>query len=126
MGGVIHWQCGKCQRVVKIREVHFRTGPLRCVCGFVVESWGDAIAGIGTERPKERAKQSLPTEILDAIEPEAQAHGMLLGDAIAAMTAAIGIPACGGCGKRKEWLNKAHQWVRSFFTERDPPAGDPR
>jgi hypothetical protein len=36
----------------------------------------------------------------------------LLGDRIAALTAAIGIPTCGGCELRKEWLNRAHAWLR--------------
>lgn len=36
----------------------------------------------------------------------------LLGNRIAAMTAAIGIPACGGCTARKNWLNQAHAWLR--------------
>lgn len=37
----------------------------------------------------------------------------LFGNRIKAMTEAIGIPACGGCNARAEWLNKAHQWLRA-------------
>ena len=48
--------------------------------------------------PVQPSVPNVPGKILQAIEPAAQSHGMLLGDAIAAMTAAIGIPACGGCG----------------------------
>lgn len=36
----------------------------------------------------------------------------LIGNRIAALTTALGIPPCGGCGKRKEWLNKAHALLR--------------
>lgn len=36
----------------------------------------------------------------------------LLGNRIAALTAALGIPPCCGCEKRKTWLNRAHQWIR--------------
>lgn len=36
----------------------------------------------------------------------------LLGNRIKAMTAAIGIPTCGGCEKRRQWLNAAHAWWR--------------
>lgn len=36
----------------------------------------------------------------------------LLGNRIAALTAAIGWPPCGGCTKRKNWLNAAHDWLR--------------
>lgn len=37
----------------------------------------------------------------------------LLGNRIAALTSAIGIPPCGSCNKRKAWLNKAHEWIRA-------------
>lgn len=38
----------------------------------------------------------------------------LLGERIKALTDAIGLPECGGCKKRREWINKAHAWVLSF------------
>ena len=39
----------------------------------------------------------------------------LIGERIAAMTKALGIVPCGGCNKRREWLNRAHQWLRDQF-----------
>lgn len=36
----------------------------------------------------------------------------LIGNRIAALIAAIGIPTCGGCEVRKDWLNRAHVWLR--------------
>jgi hypothetical protein len=36
----------------------------------------------------------------------------LLGNRIKALTDALGIPPCGGCEKRRQWLNKAHAWLR--------------
>ena len=36
----------------------------------------------------------------------------LIGNRIAALTAAIGIPHCGGCEARRQWLNKAHEWLK--------------
>ena len=36
----------------------------------------------------------------------------LIGNRIAALTAALGIPPCGGCDRRREWMNKAHLWLR--------------
>ncbi len=36
----------------------------------------------------------------------------LIGNRIAALTSALGIPPCGSCGARQEWLNKAHEWLR--------------
>ena len=47
----------------------------------------------------------LPDELIAA-------HGPLAGDVIAALTKAIGIPPCGACEKRRQWLNQAHQWLR--------------
>jgi hypothetical protein len=38
----------------------------------------------------------------------------LLGNRIAELTTALGIPPCGGCEKRKAWINKAHAWLRSL------------
>ena len=37
----------------------------------------------------------------------------LIGNRLAALTTAIGIPPCGGCGQRQEWLNRAHLWLRA-------------
>src|SRR5687768_8983687 len=36
----------------------------------------------------------------------------LIGNRIAALTTAIGIPPCAGCETRKTWMNKAHAWLR--------------
>jgi hypothetical protein len=36
----------------------------------------------------------------------------LLGNRIAALTAAIGLPPCSGCSGRQKWLNAAHKWLR--------------
>lgn len=38
----------------------------------------------------------------------------LIGNRIAAMTEALGIPPCGGCDKRRKWMNRAHAWLRSL------------
>lgn len=49
----------------------------------------------------------------------------LLGNRIAALTSAIGFPPCGGCTARKNWLNKAHAWLRGDLTAiTQPPAQD--
>lgn len=36
----------------------------------------------------------------------------LIGNRISALTTALGIPPCDSCGRRKEWLNKAHSFLR--------------
>lgn len=36
----------------------------------------------------------------------------LLGNRIEALTKAIGIPPCGGCADRRDWLNRAHASLR--------------
>lgn len=38
----------------------------------------------------------------------------LIGNRIKALTTALGVPPCQGCGERAEWLNKAHLWLRSL------------
>lgn len=43
------------------------------------------------------------------------ADSTLLGDRIAALTKALGIPHCGGCEARRQWLNKAHEFIRNGF-----------
>lgn len=36
----------------------------------------------------------------------------LIGNRVAEMLKAIGIPPCSGCGARQSWMNRAHQWLR--------------
>lgn len=36
----------------------------------------------------------------------------LLGNRLEAMFKQIGIPPCEACGKRRDWINNAHQWLR--------------
>jgi hypothetical protein len=48
-------------------------------------------------------------EITAAVE----SSGQHVGDWIAALTKSLGIPTCGGCEKRKEWLNSAHAAIES-------------
>jgi hypothetical protein len=55
---------------------------------------------------------------------EAAAGGKLLGDWIADLTTAIGIPPCGGCEKRKAWLNAAHAWLLGIAPS-DPASNPP-
>ena len=42
--------------------------------------------------------------------------GLLAGDIVATVTAAFGIPPCGGCEKRRQWMNRVHQWIRDQIT----------
>lgn len=34
-----------------------------------------------------------------------------LGDVVAGATGAVGIPPCGGCGRRRNWLNERVQLI---------------
>jgi len=60
--------------------------------------------------------QDIPKEIYAAIEVQAESHGMLVGDAIAAMTKAVGIQPCVRCERWRQYLNKAHAWIASYFS----------
>lgn len=42
----------------------------------------------------------------------------LLGNRIKSLTEAVGIPMCGRCDKRRQWLNAAHEWLRSRLASR--------
>lgn len=36
-----------------------------------------------------------------------------LGDAVSALTHSLGIKECGGCAKRREWLNRMWRWSQA-------------
>lgn len=79
-------------------------------CEAYRQAWAKQVQ---RQRPKVRhAAPELPTEIEIAAERAAAQRGMLAGDLLAALTTAIGIPPCGGCKQRKQWLNRAHAWLR--------------
>jgi hypothetical protein len=59
-----------------------------------------------SEAPKLRLLASETKELFGDDDP------MLWGNRIKALTDAIGIPPCGGCEKRRQWLNKATLWLR--------------
>lgn len=62
-------------------------------------------------RPR-KAKEPVslsPAEIAELFPNE---DSTLLGNRIAALTAALGVPHCGGCEARRQWLNRAHAWLR--------------
>lgn len=56
------------------------------------------------------ANNNLDTEELLFIFGEADAT--LLGNRIAKLTTVLGIPPCGDCNGRRDWVNRAHDWVR--------------
>jgi hypothetical protein len=39
----------------------------------------------------------------------------LIGNRIKALTGALGIPHCGGCDARRQWLNAAHEKLREWM-----------
>jgi hypothetical protein len=61
--------------------------------------------------PQDTARRLPP--ILDGLPEESKQ--LLIGDRIKQLTDALGIPQCGGCEKRQEWLNKAHRWVLGMW-----------
>lgn len=71
----------------------------------------DTINGRRIKRTCPEARSPVPHELMKDVAAAASERGMLAGDLIAAMTKAIGIPPCGGCEKRREWLNRAHAWL---------------
>jgi hypothetical protein len=61
---------------------------------------------------KKPAAPASPLRVDEARELFGDDDPSLWGNKIAALTKAIGIPPCGGCEKRRQWLNKAHTWLR--------------
>jgi hypothetical protein len=91
-----------CSREACRRKVHSKSPPDRtfAVCR-VPESpeWA-------AEQVANRLTADEHHELFGSGDPS------LLGNRIAALTSALGIPPCGGCGQRAAWLNKAHKWLR--------------
>ena len=68
---------------------------------------------VGSKSEREHYLMSkLDDEARVQVAQQAEASGILLGDMIAEMTKAVGVPPCGGCEKRREWLNRLHAWLR--------------
>lgn len=100
----------ECGQVWRLKPMHF---PFYCPCGKRHE--GDTLMRLAMPDelpPKPTIEQALKSDERTQLEAAAKESGLLLGDAIAALTTAIGIPPCGGCEKRKQWLNAAHRWFR--------------
>jgi hypothetical protein len=53
--------------------------------------------------------------LTEEIRQEAELRGVLIGDVIAALTKAVGIPPCGACDARRVWLNSAQQWLTGWL-----------
>lgn len=92
-GERLRYRCPHCGREVRLRE---RIDP------------ATVKAACGAYRPRELLSAKERKDLFgDEADPT------LLGNRIAALTAAIGIPPCGSCTKRKAWLNRAHEWLRA-------------
>lgn len=57
-----------------------------------------------------------PVRLTDAELAELFPDPTLIGNRLAKLTTALGIPPCGGCGQRQVWLNDAHLWLRDQLT----------
>jgi hypothetical protein len=76
-------------------------------CGAYRKNWADLRDG--NARP---AVPASPIRTDEAKELFGDSDPSLWGNQIKALTDAIGIPPCGGCDKRRQWLNKAHLWLK--------------
>lgn len=105
-------RCPRCHRPLRLTAADF---PLSC-CGrryATIDEMRSAAPEPGRSVPPQPPiAQLTPAESAELFPGEPDPT--LLGNRIAALTSAIGIPPCGGCSKRKAWLNKAHAWLRSL------------
>ncbi len=96
---------GYCQRHATYKTAHLYK---RCQTNEKFRKfWDERVLSRGADTEMNLASYQTPTP--EELLPEADRK--LLGDRVADLLAAIGIPECRGCGKRKEWLNKAHAWI---------------
>lgn len=93
--GRLQFQCSRCNKRCKAPRSNLSAIPTMR-CGTVAPMKPDVTS-------KEKA------ELFPDVDPA------LIGERIAALTSAVGIPPCAGCGKRREWFNKAHAWARTFY-----------
>lgn len=91
------WVCPACGRGPYVRGARHRCGPPE---GSTIE---ESLAH------QERQRLALVDEL-----PEESRK--LLGDRLAELFAAVGIPECPTCAKRKEWINAAHRWVMARWS----------
>lgn len=54
----------------------------------------------------------VPAELAQLAGAEAERRGMLAGDLMKRLFAAIGIPPCDRCKRWAGYLNQAHAWLR--------------
>lgn len=69
------------------------------------------VRGAVVHRCKARAPISPSHQHAALIAELPEESRKLIGDRLAELFAAIGLPECGGCEKRKQWLNAAHRWL---------------
>jgi hypothetical protein len=117
----MNYQCTHCRRIVPLKPHNV---PFTCACGSRFTSLDEMRATTqqltrrrGPAAAKGLSKEDRLVRQLPEIKAAAESREMLIGDAIAAMTKAIGIPPCGGCEKRRVWLNKAHAWVKGWLAK---------
>ena len=114
--------CPTCGMTWKPRD---STNPINCKCKtrFTVENGEVVILALATVAPPNARKQggAIPGPTLGRLPQlteweKKQLFGdsdpTLCGNRIKAVTDALGIPPCGGCEKRRQWINNAHAWLR--------------
>lgn len=51
--------------------------------------------------------------VIPDVEELQKSDPTLVGNRLESLFKDVGVPPCGGCGKRRDWLNVAHLWLRS-------------
>jgi hypothetical protein len=84
--------------------------PIHCRCGmrYDLEGRSEQLAAEPRTPPQLLAEAELAK--LRQIDPT------LIGNRLESLFKAVGVPPCGGCEKRRDWLNRAHAWVRDTLS----------
>lgn len=84
-------------------------GPLCRYCQQPLAAGEERECPIG-ERPPQLLSPAEASQLLPGLDDPT-----LIGNCLEAAIKALGIPPCPGCQERRDWLNKAHAYVREQF-----------
>ncbi len=91
-------------------------GVVCSICGDRQSSGIDRECG-GVSEVKIGEQQSGLTEAEIAELLPDENDPTLIGNRIEAAIKRFGIPPCGGCGSRRDWLNRAHAYLRELANQ---------
>jgi hypothetical protein len=80
---------------------------------------GEAVPGLTPEQVARHAAhyRSFAHEKSELLRPRPQEDASLAGNRVAGLAKWLGFDPCSGCEDRRQWLNKAHRWLRTGWAK---------